>query len=485
MLLALGGEAHASPIEFYGFGGRELGRASAGMVLPEGAGSVLSNAAALPGSRYARLSVGFLGVAEEFADIPDVWWDTNRDGLVNTNDTALDVGPDYDPVQGFLIGATLPAGKTLCFGVAMFFPVQRILRLETFEPSIPTYFLYANRSQRYEIGAALGWRPIAGLAIGGGVQMIPRAAYSLDATLEATVSGADEGDTEAGDVVGATLDVHTMALDLVWGFSPNVDLHWDVGQAIPALDGLLLGAQWRGEAGLPVDVDLDLQINAGTKGLGDTEDAVVPLILALNLGVFDHYLPERLSFGGAYTIAHTLTLSADVRRTAWDKMRVNIAEVTDVSIDGAAIHLDNEDVTDGNPYDLELRPTWGGRVGADLYLPPFKLSDRLGKLQLGVRGGLGYEPTPLVSQTAATALLDADRIIFAVGLGVEGDDPFRKPENRRAVRLDGFFQYHVLASGELDRGSPSEPTAGYAVDGSAIPIGGHLLAAGAEWSVEY
>lgn len=485
MLLALGGEAHASPIEFYGFGGRELGRASAGMVLPEGAGSVLSNAAALPGSPLARLSVGFLGVGARFDEIPAVYWDTNQDGLLDADDKPLEVGPDYEPVQGFLLGATLPAGKTLCFGVALFFPVQRILRLETFEPSIPTYFLYANRSQRYEIGAAVGWRPVAGLAIGGGVQMIPRAAYSLDATLDVTVTGADEGDTEAGDVLGANLDVHTMALDLVWGFSPNVDLHWDVGQAIPALDGLLLGAQWRGEAGLPVDVELDLQINAGTADLGDTEDAVVPLLLALNLGVFDHYLPERLSFGGAYTIADTLTLSADVRRTAWDKMRLNIAEVTEVSIDGAAIHLDDSDIADGNPYDLTLRPTWSGRVGADLFLPPIKLSERFGDLRLGVRGGLGYEPTPLVSQTAATALLDADRIIFAVGLGAEGDDPFRKPGNRRAVRLDGFFQYHVLATGELDRGTPSEPTAGYAVDGSAIPVGGHLVAAGAEWSVEY
>lgn len=91
----------------------------------------------------------------------------------------------------------------------------------------------------------------------------------------------------------------------------------------------------------------------------------------------------------------------------------------------------------------------------------------------------------MVQQSAATALLDADRYVFAVGLGIAHDDPFRREGVQRRGALDGFFQYHVLADGQLDRGTPAEPTAGYARDGSPIPIGGHLLAAGAEWSFEY
>ena len=75
-------------------------------------------------------------------------------------------------------------------------------------------------------------------------------------------------------------------------------------------------------------------------------------------------------------------------------------------------------------------------------------------------------------------------MIFSVGLGLEHDDPFRVKEDRR-VRLDGYFQYHLLANGELPRSGPTEPTAGYPVAGTSIPIGGHLLAAGVQWSLEY
>lgn len=483
--LVLAGAAFASPVEFYGFGARRMGRAGGGVAMAEGAESILDNPASLAGTKYAQLSIGFMGVDAEFEKFPKLWWDTNRDGLVNEDDPALDAGPSYDPVQGFVIAASRPMGKNFAIGGGLFLPLQRILRLQTFDPQVPTYFLYANRAQRYELGIGAGWRPKWGIAVGAGMQVIPRARYSLDATLDLTISGAEEGDDTAGDVVAVGLDVHSMSLDLVPGFAPLASVHWDAGQAVPALDGLELGAEWRGEAGLPVDVDIDLQINANTENVGDMNDIVIPLVMAVQLGVFDHYVPSRLDFGAAYAIKHTLTLSVDMRRTAWDQMQVNIAKVTHATVNGAAIDLPDGSVHDGNPYAIVLQPTWAPRVGAELQLPAFRLWERWGDIHIHTRGGLGFEPTPLVSQTAASALLDADRFIFAVGLGVEHDDPFRKAGNRRLVRLDGFFQYHVLARGSLDRGNPETPTAGYSKDGSPIPIGGHLLAAGAQWSFEY
>ncbi|MBM4391762.1 MAG: outer membrane protein transport protein [Deltaproteobacteria bacterium] len=477
--------ATASPVEFYGFGGRKMGRGGGGVALAEGAESIIVNPAALPGQKYPQLSIGFVGIESSFTAIPEVWWDTNRDGLVDENDDPLDVGADYDPVQGFMIGTTRPIGTQFSFGLGLFLPLQRIIRLQTLEPQLPTYFLYENRAQRYELALALGYRPKWGVSVGGGMQMIPRAKYDLSATLDLTLSGADEGSDEVGDIVGVGLDVHDMSLDLVPGFAPIIALHWDAGETFPVLDGLEFGAAWRGDAGLPVDVTIDLQINARAEDIGDIEPIVLPLYFAFGLGVFDHYTPSQLNFGAAYTLVDTLTLTTDVKRTAWDALAPSIAEVTHMTVNGAGLALDDDNVTDGNPYALELRPTWSPRAGAELTLPRFVLWERWGVTEIRFRGGVGYEPTPLVSQSADTALLDADRTIFAVGAGFEHDDPFRKPENQRRARLDGFFQYHVLDRGVLDRGVPEEPTAGYSRDGSPIPIGGHLYAAGVQWGLEY
>ena len=477
--------AVASPMEFYGFGARKMGRAGGGVALSEGPESILQNPAALPGQTHPQLSVGFVGVDSEFLPIPAVWWDTNRDGEVNSADPPLEMGPDYDPVQGLMVGVTRPIGDHFSFGAGFFLPTDRLLRLQTFEPQLPTYFLYENRAQRYELSLGAGVRPKWGLSVGGGVQVIPRARYRLSATLDLQVQEASEGDDSADDVLAVGLDVHAMELDLVPGFAPMVALHWDAGEALPALDGLEIGASWRGDAGLPVDVDIDLQVNAGTGAIGDLDPTTLPLVAALSLGVFDHYTPSQLNLGAAYTFADTFLLTADVKRTAWDEMTPSIASVTHLTVEGSGLAIEDGSAEDGNPYSVVLEPTWSPRVGAELRLPRFTLWPRWGEWEIDVRAGFGFEPSPLVSQSSATALLDGDRTLFAVGLGFEHDDPFRKPGKERRVRLDGFFQYHIGAAGSLDRGAPEEPTAGYSVDGSAIPVGGHLLAAGVQWGLEY
>ncbi len=485
MILLLSAVALGSPMEFYGFGARKMGRGGGAVALEEGAESILQNPAALAGQRYPQASLGFVGVNSAFEPISPVWWDQNRDGLVDELDEPLDVGPAYDPVQGFMLGVTRPIGTMFSFGVGLFLPMNRLIRLQTFDPQVPTYFLYENRAQRYELVLGAGLRPKWGIAVGAGVQVIPRAKYHISATLDLTVSGAEGGESAAGEVVAVGLDVHDMELDLIPGFAPIVSVHWDAGQALPVLDGLEVGASWRGDAGLPVDVDIDLQVNARTEQLGDLDPLVLPFTLGISLGVFDHYTPSQVNLGVAYEIAETCTLSVDVKRTAWDEALPSIAEVTHFTVDGAGLDIPDGSATDGNPSSITLVATWSPRVGAEVKLPKFRPWERSGDWVVSIRGGAGFEPTPLQSQSTETALLDGDRTLFAVGLGVEHDDPFRKPGHQRRVRLDGFLQVHIVASGQLDRGTPDTPTAGYSVDGSPIPIGGHLLAAGVQWGLEY
>lgn len=480
--MVLVGPASASPWDVYGQGGSRMGRAGGGMAIPENVDSIVANAAALAGMERGEVGLGFLAGDMKFLPFSPVYWDTNRDGTIDDEDTPLDIQPDYEAVRGFSVAITHPFGPKIAGGLAAYVPVQHLMTLQSFDPQLPTYFLYANRMQRYDFALELAARPIAGLAIGVGAQILPRAHFALDATLDATVSSADSA--SASDLLALSMDIHELSLEVVPGYAPNVSLHWDAGQVVPALQGLYLGAAWRGATGLPVDVDLKLQINAGTEQIGDIPPATLPLYLALQLGIFDHYQPSQLSLGAAYRLQDALTFSADVRRTAWDQMTVSVAKVTTATVNGALVDLSDLTVEDGNPYAITLAPTWSPRIGADLAFPAINGGKRAGEVRIVTRGGLGYEPSPLVSQTASSALLDADRLIFAVGAGVSHDDPLH-PKGARRMHWDAFFQYHLLANGALDRGTPTTPTAGYSVDGSAVPIGGHLYAAGLTWRSEY
>lgn len=468
----------------FGFGARKMGRAGGGVAVDDGVEDVVLNPAALPGNPNPEVIVGFLGAQMAFAEIPGLWWDTDRDGRLTELDDPLDVNGGYDPVQAVILGARRPIGERFAFGAGLVLPVNRLLRLQTFEPQLPTYFMYANRVQRYELGIGAGYHIWGGISVGAGITSVSRASYRLDATLDVTLSGAEEGDEDAGDVVGLALDAHAMELDLVPGVTLHFALQWDAGQAVPALDGLVIAGSWRGEAGLPVEVDVDLQVNVATEDTADLESILLPLVLQVELGLFDHYVPEQWVGGVAYTLLDTATVSGEVRWTRWDRMPMSVARVLSSSLEGAAVDFGEDPVDDENDYTITMTSTVSPRVGLDLRMPAIAAGDRFGELRILARGGFGYESTPLESQTTASALLDSDRVIFSLGAGVEHDDPFRRAVRRR-VHWDGYFQYHLLANGELVRPEPDAPTAGYPVGGGSVPIGGHLLAAGLQWSLEY
>src|SRR5262249_15837319 len=111
------------------------------------------------------------------------------------------------------------------------------------------------------------------------------------------------------------------------------------------------------------------------------------------------------------------------------------------------------------------------------------LDGKLKYIRLSLRGGFGYAPSPLVRQGTGTAFLDADRLVFAGGLGVEHGAPWGHVKG--PLSWDLYFQGHLLASGSLKLPDDEAYTAGAPVDGKAIPIGGRLWTAGLQWSMEY
>ncbi|MEL6347876.1 MAG: outer membrane protein transport protein [Myxococcota bacterium] len=477
-LLALAADAFAGPIDVHGFGAAAMGRGLGGVALHDGVSDTFRNPAGLQRLRGAQALVGYTWMRHQLTPPGSVRWDTNRDGRVDEDDAPLSVSADYGRADGIQIGLAKPIGGRIGLGIAASFPIDRILDISTFEPSLPTWFLYENRLRRYEASVGFGWLLLPGLRVGGSAQVLTRARYDVSATLTGQVRSAEAADDDVAELISAvTLDVHEMSLELEPNLAPIIAVQWDVGETVKPLDGLQFGATWRGEAGLPVDVSVDLQINAEIEEVGDLEATTIALLAPFSLALLDHYVPEQWSGGIAWVSPERLRVYGDVRYTRWDRLPVNVAAVSSGEVSGQLFADSAVPIADGNDFLLELAATWSGRFGAEVSLPP------IGAVRTLVRGGWSFEPTPLRRVGPDVSLLDTDRTVFTGGLGVGHDGLlglFNGP-----VSWDVYFQHHPLADGQVNVSYSDEFTPGAPIDGGGVPVGGRLWSAGGQWRIVY
>lgn len=461
-----------------------MGQAGVGVASPVGAEAALSNPAALGGRELGSLFAGYVLQRASFEAFPPLYWDTNRDGMVDENDEPLVYEPDDTPADGVQVGLAVPIGDRVGLGLVAFLPRGRLLEIGANEPSLPSYFQYGRRLRRFELAAGLGVETLRGLRVGVGAQIIAEADVDVALDLDLAIQGAEEGDDSMVDLVGDTvLDVHEISLDISPRLVPVVGLQWEAGPLIPALDGLALGLTWRGSAGLPVEVSFDLQANATVTDMGEMQPLTFALVAPVTIAFLDHAIPSRLSFGASYDFRDRVGAALDVTRTAWDRVLPSVVNVTEGRVESPLFQPENAEISDGNRYTITLVPTTGIKLGLRGAPLDLDLDGRLKSLRLELRAGWAYEPSPLDAQGAGTAFLDADRMVGAAGIGVQHGDPTGLVAG--PVSWDLFFQGHLLASGSFSPPESEPYRPGAPVDGAPIPVGGRLWAAGLQWSLDY
>lgn len=482
-LLLLSAPSHATVPDKYGHGARALGTGGGGVALVEDGFAARMNPAGLARIRRPVASAGLSAAIEDFHDLPDLWWDTNQDGSLDARDEPLSYSSDVDDAIGAHLSLGRQIGGKFGVGLAMYVPTARLLRFSTFEPSLPSYFMHVNRPQRYTLALGVGGKILPGVSVGASIDFLSSARFTLVMTASANMTGEHAQDAESvEDLIGdITIDIHELNLDLVPRMVPILGVQLEVGDWVPALDGLVLGAAWRGSATLQIVSDLYIQGNVSVEDIGDLEPYLLALVADARLQMFDHYVPSMLTLGVAWRTDETLSGYVDARYTNWREANLNITQLEHLDITSPLVDVDDL-VTDGNAYDVTLRPVWSVRTGVELALPRWDFPGPMRYLRLRVRGGFGWEPTPLLHQGENTSLLDSDRTLFSLGAGAEVWDPFALVDG--PVRVDGFFQYHILAEDSLHR-EATEPTPGYPVDATSIPIGGSIYLLGAEASFEY
>lgn len=483
------GAAHGSAMDTFGPGAASASMGGGGTPFHRDAAGVFLNPAdvvTIPTINETLL--GYQLVRTEFQPFPDLWWDVNQDGLVNEDDPPLQIQPDYEPGDGLLFATEHRFGRRVAIGGALFLPHDRILSLYTFEASQPNYFMYDSRLKFYAVVLAGAVQPVRGVSLGVGVRMIPYARIDITATIDATVTTADEDDEDALDLMtDLEADIQTMQLRLVPTFAPFVGFRWDVGEVVPQLDGVFVAGTWRGTTGLPVEVDVDLQADVHADDLGDLGDVVIPISGDVLITMYDHYLPEQWVVGLGVESFPFLNAYVDLRFTRWSGMNMNVAQVATAELGTPLWKLGEGVIRDGNPYVVEFRDTWSFRAGGEF--KPFRadLPGRMDYVHPRLRIGAGLEPYALVSQTSQTAFLDSDRLILSGGAGMEHKDPFR---GRVVMNWDLFYQHQVVWRDTYLRDMPDTPTAGYpreadAYGQAAIPIGGKVWTGGLQLDVRY
>lgn len=480
------GTVAAGPGDIFGLGAGSLGRGGGGVAFAEGAEAAWLNPAALAGQPHNSFFAGYQAIGASFEPLPPLRWDTNIDGRIDDTDDPLVLGTPGGRADGVGVGIRARIGGRVGVGLAAFMPKDRLVRISSMEPSLPDYFLYNRRLETYQLAAGLGVDVARGVRLGAGAQLAAGADVLMAGSLRVAVQGAEEGDSDASQLVGGTtFDLSSVDLDVYPKVIPVAAVSLDMGALLAALDGVHLAGTWRGSGGIPVDIVVNLEVDASVEDVGDLEPITLALLADLQLAFLDHAIPSRWTAGGAYEMGELAVVTIDVTGTRWSAVVPSVANVDEdeSSLQSPLFQADDPSISDGNAYTLALEDTIAVRVGGEISPLDREVDGKIRTLRLTVRGGWGYEPSPLVSQGASSAFLDADRMLVAGGLGVEHGDPFGKVEG--PVSWDLFVQGHLLASGELQRKLDDPYVAGAPVDGVPIPIGGRLWTAGLQWSLEY
>lgn len=418
-LLALAGPAAADPLDEFGFGARASGMAGAVTADSSGAAAAHANPAAVTLGAHPEVALG---------------WGYGRMGLdLNGSDAeVLDV-------HGSDIGLAIPVklGKvTTAVGVALYLPDQFIARIQLIPATEPHFILLDNDVARIVVEPVWAIRPYPWLAVGGGVSLLADAAGN-GITFNVGVEGGEKIGESALDV-----ELPTRATPLV-------------GVLLLPHPRLRIGASYRGEVDLKLK--LDILANVDVAGVV-TGDALISVRAA------NYFTPHRITTGAAFDVTDDLTVTGEVSWLDWSGFEGGAPDIRVLVALGITPPLVQTLFPDDNFHD-----TFIPRFGAEW-------TPRLGRLDLALRAGYAYEPSPVPAQVGLTSFADNDRHVVAFGAGLT----LRafQPILTRPITVDFGVQWHRLR----DRLTIKDQSA---FPGRAFSSGGDILRGGATLTVAF
>jgi hypothetical protein len=272
---------------------------------------------------------------------------------------------DIEDTYGVHLGGTNSFGvERLRVGFLVFVPINRVGLQQTHYPDErEQYFsnqlsfeLIGERSQRQVIMAGAAWRLTEWLSLGAGISWMPKATSTNQVYLD---NPADQ----------SNFDI-TLTNDLGSRIAPHA------GLTIAPSDSFHVGLAYRGEIYFGLTGRNLVQL----RGFHETEGQFP---VEQDFEILVNYSPHQFALGTAYEEGDYV-VSLDVTSSLWEYYRNNQGERVEGFDNTLAFRLGGE---------FTMSPTWK------------------------IRGGVGYEPSPVPDQTGRTNYVDNDRVILSVGAG--------------------------------------------------------------------
>ena len=361
---------------------------------------------------YNPAFLGFLGGAELSA------------GWLGADMSLKLSGDDYDSQQtgGVELGAATPLGGKLrwfSLGLAAYLPLGAAARLYTQAPDTPQFVLY-RALNRFAVYPALAVKIGDYFALGLGCHILASASGWINFQI---------------DLANQSAPGRDFLFDMKPAFAPTA------GLAFAYRDIISGGISYRGEIDMPISFPANFDLG-------------IISLLVQGQGL-QWYTPHELSVGASWRPIPPLSVQFDATWALWSGAPDQSTQVT-IQPSVLLPEVKNPPVEPG--FSDIIIP----RLGIE-YRPLPDLPLRVGYL---------YYPTPVPSQVYQTNLIDADRHIITMGAGYRFKDPLEVIP--QGISVDGFFQYHLIASRSVVKKSVVDDVGDYGISGRLI-VGGLAL----------
>ena len=240
---------------------------------------------------------------------------------------------------------------------------------------------------------------------------------------------------------------------------PQAGLSWDVTR------WLTLALVYRHRFQLDLDQAFNIRADIGTPG----EPPAIPnATLNERARAVDLYQPWQLVLGAALRPSRRTVISYDVTFARYAEAPTPATQY-DLTLDVGKLN-DQVKIPPSKPY-----PPAGFH---DLLIPALGVEHRLlegalgDRLDLDLRGGYRYEPTPVPRQDGESSFADTDKHTFSVGAGVTLR---RLPQVLpQPLSLDVFVAVTALPPRSFQKADPRSPVGDFTMTGAVPQTGAQI-----------
>jgi len=416
--------AHANPLDAFGLGSRAAAMAGAATASPEGIAANYYNPGALAAASSMSFDIGYMLAS------PHMSWNGRDAGV--------------DQTRGMFAGLNVPGrvgGLKLALGATIFLPDDRLTRVKSEPLSGPRFIYYDNRTQRLYMAANAAVGLGHGLYFGAGFVWM----------------SSSHGNVQLNGLVGFP-DPEQSDLRLAIDYQletvryPQMGLYWQHS------DRLTFGLTYRHSFTLRLAQSLHIEGIVGPLSHPLIQNGKVDVSSQST----DLFQPAQLAAGMAFRVRPRWLVTADVVYERWSEFE-NPGAAIQLSADlkdfNRFVHIPNPPQPQA-PYFHDVLAL---RSGVEYSVPR-----RGSRLEWQLRGGYGYEPSPVPDQFGETNFADGDKHTLGTGLGVVIRDV---PLLEQPLALDAHLAWTIVPARLTRKALETDPVGDFEASGWVLATG--------------